>query len=153
MGVPVPRVAAIADRLAAELVRLGRWQPAPIDPARLVDMGAFGMNTLAAEEWLQYVLMPRLREVARGESPLPTESSVAAWATRQFDGDPDAEGLLALLRELDALVDGELRDAVAAGDQARVEELLALGTSGHSVGDDGISALHVAAAAGHRSRS
>ena len=107
------------------------------------------MNTLAAEEWLQYVLMPRLREVARGESPLPTESSGSAWATRQFDGDPDADALVALLRDLDALVDGELLEAVAAGDQVRVEELLARGTHGHSVGDDGIPALHVAAAAGH----
>lgn len=97
------RATALADRIETELRRLGRWSAAPIDPARLIDMGPFGMNTLAAEEWLQHVLLVRLREVLAKGEPLPRDSQLGPWATRQLDGDPDAGPLLELLRELDAV--------------------------------------------------
>ena len=97
------RVAAIADRIEAELRRLGRWSAEPIDPARLVDMGAFGRNTLAAEEWIQHVLVERIRALVASGAALPRDSQTAVWATREFDGDGDADVLLDLLGELDAL--------------------------------------------------
>src|SRR5947207_9877587 len=80
------RVSALADRIEAELRRLGRWSSEPLDPARLVDMGPFGMRTLAAEEWIQHVLVPRLRELAASRGELPHESQTAAWAARQLVG-------------------------------------------------------------------
>lgn len=95
------RLALIGLRLHAELARLGRWSERPLDPTRLVDMGPFGQRTLAAEEWLQHVLVARLAEVGRG-AVVPPGSEVAVWATRAFDGDPDADTLLAILRDLDA---------------------------------------------------
>lgn len=97
------RLAEIADRLEAELRRLGRWSSTPLDPARLVDMGPFGMDTLAAEEWLQFVLLERLRELAKSGGELPATSETAPWAVRQFDGD-DVPELLGILHQLDALV-------------------------------------------------
>lgn len=103
------RVATIADRIELALRRLGRWSGAPIDPARLTDMGPFGMKTLAAEEWLEHVLVPRLR----GGAPLPSESQLGVWATRQFDGDLDAAPLLDVLGELDALVEEPVRETIA----------------------------------------
>ena len=97
------RLADLADQLEAELRRLGRWSATPLDPARLVDMGPFGMNTLAAEEWLQFVLLERLRGLVESGGELPATSDTAHWAMRQFDGD-DVPALLGLLRQLDALV-------------------------------------------------
>jgi len=154
---PAPSVSArassLADRITAELQRLGRWSSEPVDPARLVDMGAFGMNTLAPEEWIQLVLVPRLREVAASPGELPHESQTSAWASRQLDGDPDADALIELLRELDELVEraaaNALPEAVAAGDLARVEQLLARGADPNAAGADGIEPLFVASAGGH----
>jgi hypothetical protein len=68
------------------------------------------MKTLAPEEWIQFVLVPRLRDLASGKGELPASSNAAAWATRQFDGDPAADPIIELLRELDDLVDGKLRE-------------------------------------------
>ena len=175
------RTAVLADRIEAELRRLERWARGPIDPARLVDMGAFGMNTLASEEWIQFVLVPRLREVAAARGELPPESQTSAWAARQFDGDPDADALVDLLDELDALAEDAAAsgvvEAAAAGDLARVEQLVAAGkviappalvgavAGGHRAvvewllahgadpeaeDDDGIAPLVAAAAGGHR---
>ena len=101
------RAGAIAQRLQTAMTVLGRWSEAALDPDRLVDMGAFGMNTLAPEEWIQFVLVPRLRDIATSDGDLPGSSNTAAWATRQFDGDPAADPIVELLRELDDLVDGK----------------------------------------------
>jgi|GEM_PF-1792901 len=96
-------LAELADRIETELRFLGRWSDEPLDPARLVEMGPFGMNTLAAEEWIQHVLLRRLRDLAERGEPLPKQSDLAAWATRQLDGDGDATKLITLLRSVDEL--------------------------------------------------
>lgn len=125
------RAAALADRISAELRRRGRWSSEPLDPARLVDMGAFGMNTLAAEEWIQFVLVPRVRELVAARGELPRESQISAWAARQFDGDPEADALVELLRDLDELAEHAATSAVveaaAAGDLAGVEQRVTAG--------------------------
>ena len=68
-------------------------------------MGPFGMNTLAPEQWLQFVLIPNVRRIIDERKPFPRSSSVGVWATRNFDGDPHAARLLELLRAFDALFD------------------------------------------------
>lgn len=150
------RAAALADQISAELRRLKRWSDDPFDPARLDGMGPFGMRTLAPEEWIQHVLVPRVREIAAKLGELPRESQTAAWAARQFDGDPDAGTLVALLGELDDLAERSappapqaLLGAIRAGDRAGVLDLLARGADPNAAGDDGIEPIFVAAAAGH----
>lgn len=149
------RAAAIADDIQAELQRLGRWSDVAVAPERLVDMGAFGTRTLAAEEWIQSVLLPNIRALVATGAPLPAHSATAVWATREFDGDPEVGRLLALLGRLDALVErpalapAALVAAVASGDQEAVAQLLAAGADPCAATDDGLTPLHVAAAGGH----
>jgi uncharacterized protein YqcC (DUF446 family) len=97
--------ASLADRIEAELRRLGAWSADRPDQETIDNGGAFGMNTLAFTQWLQWVLVPRLREVAAGTFPVPPSSQVAAHAVREFDGWHEASDLEGLLRELDHLVE------------------------------------------------
>jgi uncharacterized protein YqcC (DUF446 family) len=99
--------ASLADRLEAELHALGAWADEPPGPGVLEGGGAFGMNTMAFTQWLSWVLVPRLREVADGSVPAPPSSQVAAHAVREFDGWHDAARLEELLREVDELVERE----------------------------------------------
>lgn len=91
------------DQIEAELKRLGRWSAQPPPPEAFENMGAFGMNTLAFEQWLQFVLIPNVREIIATQEAFPSSSEVSVYATREFDGDPDVDTLLTLLREFDAL--------------------------------------------------
>lgn len=97
------RAGELADRLELALRRLGRWSGA-IDPALLIDAGPFGINTMTAEQWLEHVLIDRLRSGA-----LPSESSISAWAVRNFDGDDQARPLLDVISEIDAMVNHPIR--------------------------------------------
>ncbi len=155
MGEQHERASAVAHQIEAELVRLGRWSGIPVDPERLVNMGPFGHKTLAPEEWIQFVLLARLRAVVAANGEFPTTSELGVWATRQFDGDRDSARLVTLLHHLDELVQGHptgtaaLLAAAVRGDVARVRGMLDRGTDPDSQGPTGVTALHVAAAAGH----
>jgi uncharacterized protein YqcC (DUF446 family) len=94
----------LADRLEAELRRVGTWRDEPPPEEEVLAGGAFGMGTVPFETWIQVVLIERLRQVERGEMTLPAGSSLAAHAVRELDGVHDREGLFDLLRAVDDLV-------------------------------------------------
>jgi len=68
-------------------------------------MGAFGENTMSFEQWMQFVLIPRLREIVRDRAEFPPASALAVYAVRAFDGDDEAEDVRDVLYEMDRLVD------------------------------------------------
>ncbi len=91
------------DEIEAELKHLGRWSEQPPPPQAFENMGPFGMRTMAFEQWLQFVLIPRVREIIATRGQFPSSSSVSAYAVREWDGVPDVDRLLTLLSEFDAL--------------------------------------------------
>jgi uncharacterized protein YqcC (DUF446 family) len=91
--------------LEAELKRLNRWGAEPMPPAAFENMGPFGQGTMAFEQWLQFVLLPRLRAIVSERDEVPSGSQLAVYAVRALDGDPDAGRLHDLLYELDRLVE------------------------------------------------
>jgi uncharacterized protein YqcC (DUF446 family) len=99
------QAAALADALEAELKRLNRWGAEPLPPAAFENMGPFGQGTMAFEQWIWFVLLPRLRAIVRERAEFPSPSQLAVYAVRTFDGDTDADQLQNLLYELDRLVE------------------------------------------------
>ena len=91
-----------ADRIEAEMRRIGYWQTEPLRPEQLEFTQAFAMDTMTFAQWLQFVFLPRVREAA-AVNQFPSSSSVGAQAVREFDGDPNADPLVQLLSEFDAL--------------------------------------------------
>ena len=102
---PYAQVAALADALEAELKRLNRWSADALPAAAFENMGPFGQGTMAFEQWIQFVLLPRLRAIVSERGEFPSGSQLAVYAVRTFDGDPDADQLQDLLYELDRLVE------------------------------------------------
>jgi uncharacterized protein YqcC (DUF446 family) len=96
------QIQQILEGIIAELHRIGAWSATPPPDTAFHNMGAFGMNTMTFEQWLQFVLVPRVEEALETEGPWPGSSDVAVHATRQFDGALDRDKLLDLLRNFDA---------------------------------------------------
>jgi uncharacterized protein YqcC (DUF446 family) len=90
------------DQIEAEMRRIGIWQAEPPRPEQRKFTKAFAMDTMAFSQWLQFIFLPRVRE-AVAANRLPKGSSVGAQAVREFDGHPEADRLLTLLSEFDAL--------------------------------------------------
>jgi uncharacterized protein YqcC (DUF446 family) len=97
------RMRAKADEIEAELRRIGYWQQQPLPAEKLQFKRAFGADTMSFPQWLQFVFLPRARDVAAKRSKAPDASTVGAYAVRELDGDPKADQLVSLLSEFDAL--------------------------------------------------
>jgi len=93
-----------ATEIEAELKRLNRWSAEPLPPAKFENMGAFGSNTMTFEQWLQFILIPRIHAIVEEKGEFPNNSMLAPYAIRVFDGDPEAGKLHDLLYELDKLI-------------------------------------------------
>ena len=92
--------------IEAEMRRIGMWQEEPLTGDQLEVKAAFGADRMTFEQWLQFVFIPRVREIVEAGGTFPSGSEVAAQAYREWKmwGDRnEVDGLLALLREFDAL--------------------------------------------------
>jgi uncharacterized protein YqcC (DUF446 family) len=86
--------------------RAGLWQDEALDPRQLQFTRAFAGDTMAFQQWLQFVFVPRVREIVAARGPFPPRSQVAVQAVREFDGVDDASHLIALLAEFDFMFQG-----------------------------------------------
>lgn len=98
-------IAAHADRIEQELRALGAWQPDPLPAAAFQSRQAFFADTMTLYQWLQFVLLPRVREIIETRGELPPESSVGTYAIRELDGNDDAQPLILALSEFDEAVE------------------------------------------------
>lgn len=98
----------IAERLIdleAQLRQLNLWAADPPSPDALASEQPFAMDTLALEEWLQFIFLPTLYHLLDTGAALPERCAIAPMAEetlgkRQL---PTA-ALIATLEHLDQLI-------------------------------------------------
>lgn len=86
------------DSIEAELRRLG-FLAGQIQPVPDVT-SAFGHGQMTFEHWLAHVFLPNARAAVESDD-LPARSDVGTAAIRNFDGYPEADGLITMLIEFD----------------------------------------------------
>lgn len=85
MDTRLPRVARQLLLIERELRLLGWWASAAPDVERLASREPFCVDTLAFEEWLQWVLLPRMKALIEQDGELPSACALqsmgeVAWA-------------------------------------------------------------------------
>ena len=106
-----PRVPAVADQLLlieAALRQAGLWSGTAPDPEALQSTQPFCVDTLRFEQWLQWVLLPRMKVLLEGDLPLPAASGIQAMAEQVYVGEIGRLGrLIEALAAFDRLIGGE----------------------------------------------
>ena len=97
---------AVVDGIEAELRRMDLWEPAPPSAELLASAAPFCCDTLSLSQWLQWLLIPRMRRILAGDGDLPTSSAIHPLAEDCFEH-LDAEDLLMLIERFDGLIRGE----------------------------------------------
>ncbi len=99
---------ALLDALETELRRLGRWESTPPPADALASHLPFAHDRLRFTQWLQWLFLPRLRTLLASGARLPARSGIAPMAEVALaDSGLDAAALIALLRRIDALLEGD----------------------------------------------
>lgn len=96
-----------ADEIETELKRIGLWSSDPLPESAYTYRGAFAMDTMSFEQWLQFILLPTLREIAAEDGRFPKATGFGQRAIIEFDGLDHGDRLIALLGELEAWVEAQ----------------------------------------------
>lgn len=106
------RLSDVAQQLLLierELRALGWWQAEAPSETDLASTAPFCVDTLAFEQWLQWVLLPRMKELIERDQPLPTASGILAMGEVAYREQLEQVGsLLKVLAEFDRLLAPEV---------------------------------------------
>jgi uncharacterized protein YqcC (DUF446 family) len=94
------------NAIEAELKNIGWWSEKPIDPSKMNFKEPFAADTLAYNQWLQFVFIPRVRTIIKENGDFPKQSQVGGRAVREWDymeRIEKAQNLIKLLNEFDDL--------------------------------------------------
>ncbi len=107
LGMPsYDRAEWFAQRIERELRNLEVWRFEPLPEAAYESNQAFLADTMTFYQWLQFVLLPRIREVIAEKGEFPSRSQVGVYAVRELDGLTEASELVSLLAEFDDFIEG-----------------------------------------------
>ncbi|MFA0791429.1 YqcC family protein [Microbulbifer echini] len=94
----------VADQLLqleAELRLMALWQEEMPPAEALASSEPFCVDTLTLPQWLQFIFLPRMRQLVEGEMPLPQRCGIAPIAEEYFKNRGGAEPLVVILKGID----------------------------------------------------
>ncbi|WP_455232362.1 YqcC family protein [Geopseudomonas aromaticivorans] len=102
------RLPAVADQLLLierELRLLGWWGSVMPAEERLASQEPFCLDSLALEEWLQWIFLPRMKAIIEQGVGLPGACAIQPMAEQSWRAEgARVAALLALLAEFDRLI-------------------------------------------------
>ena len=102
------RLPLLADQLLLierELRALGMWSAEAPSAQALASQQPFCVDTLDFEAWLQWLFLPRMKQLLEAAGPLPDASGIRPMAEERYRGrEREVAALLAALGEFDRLI-------------------------------------------------
>jgi uncharacterized protein YqcC (DUF446 family) len=91
--------------LEKELLAQGRWETSPPDPAALQSTQPFAFDTLSFDQWLQWIMLPRMHALLVHQQPLPMHCAMQPMAEETYaESDPASAQITKLLGDIDNLI-------------------------------------------------
>ncbi|WDE06918.1 YqcC family protein [Thalassomonas viridans] len=98
----------LLSRLAAELKRQQLWQASDVPAGALASRQPFCCDTLTFAQWLQFVFIPKLGQLAENNLPLPADMALCPMAEEAFkDKGQLVDELINIIGDLDELLSGK----------------------------------------------
>jgi len=105
MGTATGYISNVLLQIESELQLMALWEHESPPTTALASTIPFCFDTLAFHQWLQWVFLPRMREVVAGTRPWPASSDIFPIAEHSFAGKGlDAVRLLDRIKAFDAAV-------------------------------------------------
>lgn len=107
---PEQQVAAYLNEIEQVLKKYDLWHTSAPDAAAFTSVEPFCIDTMHALEWLQWILIPRMRALLDAQRPLPGSFALAPYYEMALEADLSGRTeLLLVLSRLDAVfTDGQV---------------------------------------------
>lgn len=100
-------VQRLLNELEAELRQQQLWRASPPDKAAMASTLPFCYDTLALEQWLQFIFIPRMQALLDTNAPLPQTINILPMAELVFQHNGSAmAALLDIIRRIDHTLSG-----------------------------------------------
>jgi len=96
------QLADLLLQIEAELRRLELWENTEPSPKAMMSTTPFCADTLYFNQWLQWLFLPRMKEILEQSLPLPQQCDIHTYVEQQCQG--NCEVLLRLIKSFDELV-------------------------------------------------
>ncbi|MFC3854021.1 YqcC family protein [Salinispirillum marinum] len=90
--------------LKTELQRLEMWSDQYPSAEAMASTEPFAVDTLALEEWIQFIFMARLEAILDAGAPLPVSCEIAPYAEQCLQHKTDSADLLRIIGKIDIMV-------------------------------------------------
>jgi uncharacterized protein YqcC (DUF446 family) len=98
----------LLQTLESELRGQGRWNDHPPSPVALHSTEPFAVDTLDFDQWLQWILLPKMNQLLLRQLPLPSTCAIQPMAEEVYRDDAGGARITQILGEIDALLtDGQ----------------------------------------------
>ncbi len=99
------RLRVLLDSLESELRLQGRWDSLSPPEGALRSTEPFAVDTLEFDQWLQWILLPRLNDLLLRQQPLPTSCAIEPMAEECYGpDDPTTTSIVSMIAQIDALL-------------------------------------------------
>ncbi|WP_157981229.1 YqcC family protein [Aliidiomarina iranensis] len=83
------------------------WDEAMPEPSRLLSSQPFASDTLEFYQWIQFIMIPSLRQCVEQRKPLPNKIAVSPMAVEVWKGKlKEHRQIILALKAIDELLDG-----------------------------------------------
>ena len=101
----LPQVADILLEIEREMRSANLWQRRPPSKEAFTSAQPFCVDTMYFYEWMQWVFLPRMKQIVEEDLPLPQNSAIFPMAEEAFRQDIDnVRGLMKAIDAFDRLI-------------------------------------------------
>lgn len=90
--------------LEQTLKQCSLWVDSAPSVHAMASSAPFACDTMAFEQWLQFIFIPKMRELIELEQPLPTNMAIAPMAEHVWQGMTDYAELIRHLHNFDSVL-------------------------------------------------
>lgn len=89
------------QQLSQRLQSAQKWDLEPPQISALQSSQPFAVDTLAPEQWLQWIFIPKMSDLIEQSQPLPTGFAITPYFEQAWKKDAEMESALELIRAID----------------------------------------------------
>ncbi|OOF69755.1 YqcC family protein [Rodentibacter caecimuris] len=90
--------------LQETMQQVGLWQEIPPEQSAFMSQEPFALDTMSAEEWLQWIFIPRMLALLDSGADLPSQIAISPYIEEALKEFCELETLLMVLRKIEDLL-------------------------------------------------